>query len=119
MRSSSLRPVPPTLTLVPPTSITRTARASLAMCGAHLITCSRRSGVRSLVLLPVLLAACTVAPPPDPNVIEGDGGSAIRRDVFQVPVAAPSANPDGTQTPPELNQVTVVRYRLDTGKQPP
>ncbi len=55
----------------------------------------------------------------DPAIVEDDGGVRIRRDVFTVPVPAPPPNPDGTATPPELNQVTVVRYRLDTaGKAP-
>ncbi len=66
----------------------------------------------------LLLAACG-ASKPDPAVIEVDGGMRIRRDVLTVPAPAPPPNPDGTATPAELNQVTVVRYRLDTEGKPP
>jgi pimeloyl-ACP methyl ester carboxylesterase len=75
--------------------------------------------MRVCVFLAAVAAAC--APPPvDPNVIETDAGVAIRRDVVRVPAPKPPPNPvTGDVTPDTFDAVTVVRYRVDTGDQPP
>lgn len=74
--------------------------------------------MRRLALLAFTLA-CT-PPPPDPNVIEQSGSVSIRRDVVRIAAPKPPANPlTGTATPDELDAVTVVRYRVDTGTKPP
>lgn len=75
--------------------------------------------MRLLIFVGLLLAACTAEPPFDPALVEGDAGSGIRRDLVHVTVPLPMPAPDGTKTPAHLNQLTVVRYRLDTGKKPP
>lgn len=75
--------------------------------------------MRSLVIAATLALACT-PPAVDPNVIEQTLGFAIRRDLVRVPAPKPPANPvTGEATPDALDGVTVVRYRVDTGSQPP
>lgn len=54
-------------------------------------------------------------PPPASTLVE-DGAVKIRREVFLVPGVKPPKNPVATanaETPPELDYVRVVRYRVD------
>lgn len=74
--------------------------------------------MRSLLVL-CLVTACA-PPPPDPNVIETTNGLALRRDVVRIAAPKPPPNPvTGASTPDELDAVTVVRYRVDTGTAAP
>jgi len=74
------------------------------------------------VLGALLVVACGCTPPaPDPAVIEApQGGVAIRRELMRVSTPKPPPNPlTGAATPDELDAVTVVRYRVDTGTAAP
>jgi pimeloyl-ACP methyl ester carboxylesterase len=78
-----------------------------------------RAVLRPLTALSLLALACGPAPV-DPLVIETTKGLSIRREVLRVPAPAPPPNPlTGDETPPELNAVQVVRYRVDTGRDAP
>ncbi len=74
-------------------------------------------------LFALLLAACGSKPAPpiaDPLVIEDAGTFGIRREVLTWAAPAPPRNPAADAgTPSEFNRVQVVRYRVDTGAQPP
>src|SRR5262245_55851193 len=74
---------------------------------------------RRLCLLGLL--ACGKPPEPaDPLVIETPNGVSIRRAGIRVAAPKPPATPvTGTTTPDELDAVNVIRYRVDTGQQPP
>src|SRR4051812_6499556 len=67
-----------------------------------------------------LVAACggKTVEAPDPLVIEDTGTLKIRREVLRWSAPAPAAGGLST-TPDTFNQVQVVRYRVDTGTQPP
>jgi pimeloyl-ACP methyl ester carboxylesterase len=75
--------------------------------------------MRPFLCVACLTVACAPVPV-DPNVIETDGGVAIRRDVLRVPAPKPPPNPiTQDATPDDFDAVTVVRYRVDTAGQPP
>ena len=60
--------------------------------------------------------------PPATSVLLEDSPVRIRREVMYVRAPSPPKNPVATahaETPPELDFVRVVRYRLDTGDAPP
>lgn len=75
---------------------------------------------RVVLLVSCALVACE-PPPPDPAVIDRTpSGQGVRRELMRVAAPKPPANPVTLAgTPDELDAVTVVRYRLDTGSEPP
>ena len=89
----------------------------------------RRAGWASLLLLATLPLGCGDEPQPQPgymppptSTLVEQGQVAIRREVFLVAAPSPAPNPllvESAATPPQYNFVRVVRYRVDTGTEPP